>query len=108
MKEDFLKGEERLEKKGRGVDRLSLPQPWAYVTLGLINYITCEGRSIIIFNYHFHLLNNIRHQYKINLPFFLLGNIKHMAASIKTTTHPEACVTKYGLIKLIVLDALSQ
>ena len=108
LKEDFLEEEEKLEKKGRGVDRLLLPQPWADVTLGLIKYITCEGRSTIIFNYHFHLLNHLRHQNKINLPYLLLGNIKHMAAVVKTTTHPKACVTNHELIKFIVLDALSQ
>ena len=31
-----------------------------------------------------------------------------MAAAVKTTAHPEACVTNHGLIKLIVLDALGQ
>ena len=36
LKEDFLEGEEKLEKKGRGIDKLSLPQPWEDVALGLI------------------------------------------------------------------------
>ena len=31
-----------------------------------------------------------------------------MAAVVKTTTKPEACVTNHGLIKLIVLDALGR
>ena len=106
MKEDFLVGEEKLEKKGRGIDRLSLPHPWEDVSLGLIKYITWVGISTIVFNYHLPLLNHLRHQQIINLPFYLLGNIKHMAAIVKTTTHSEACVTNHGLIKLIVLDAL--
>ena len=108
MKEDFLVGEEKLEKKGRGINKLSLPHPWAAVTLGLIKYITCEGRSMIVFNYHFPLLNYLQHQQNINLPFYLLGNIKHMVATVKKTTHPEACVTNHGIINLIVLDALGQ
>ena len=31
-----------------------------------------------------------------------------MAVVVKTITHPEACVTNHGIIKLIVLNALGQ
>ena len=62
LKEDFLEGKEKLEKKGRGIDRLSLPHPWEDVSLGLIKYITFEGRSKIVFNYHFPFLNHLRHK----------------------------------------------
>lgn len=106
FKEYFLEGEEKLEEKGRGINRLSLPHPWVDVTLGLIKYITFEGRSMIVFNYHFPLLDQIWHHQKINIPFYLLGNIKNMVEIVKTSTHPEACVTNHGLIKLIVLDSL--
>lgn len=108
LKGDFLQEEESLVKKGMGIDRLSLPQPWADVSLYLIKYITCKGRATIVFNYHFPLLNHLRHQKLINLPYFLLGNIRHMATVVKTTVHPEMCVTNHGLIKFIVLNALSQ
>ena len=108
LKEDFLVGEEKLEKKGKGTDRMPLPHPWEDVALGLIKYITYEGRSMIVLNYHFPLLNHLRHHQRIKLPFYLLGNIKHMAVEVKTATHPEACVTNHGVIKLIVLDALGQ
>ena len=59
LKEDFLVGENKLENKGRGIDKFSLPHPWEDVALGLIKYITCEGRSVIIFNYHFPLLKDL-------------------------------------------------
>jgi len=41
LKEDFLQGEEWLERKGRGIDKLSLPQPCLDVALYLIKYVTC-------------------------------------------------------------------
>lgn len=59
LKEDFLQGEERLAKKGRGIDRLLLPQSWVDVTLYHIKYVTSEGREKIVFNYHFSLLNHL-------------------------------------------------
>ena len=34
--------------------------------------------------------------------------MKHMEATMKTTTHPEAHVTNQKIIKLIMLDALGQ
>ena len=73
--------------------------------MNLIKYITCEGRSIIVFNYHFTLLNHLRHQ---KLPYFMLRNINDMDETFKMAAHPETCVTNHGLIKLIVLDALNQ
>lgn len=108
LKEDFLQESESLVKKGRGIDRMSLPQPWVDVALFLIKYITCEGRATIMFNYHFPLLNHFCHEQQINLSYLLLGNIGHMATTVKMTAHPETCVTNHCLIKLIVLDALSQ
>lgn len=107
LKGDFLQEEELLVKKGRGIDRLSLTQPWADVSLYLIKYITWEGREKIVFNYHFPLLNHLQNLQLINLPYFLLGKIRHMVAVVKTTVHLETCVTNHGLIKLIVLDSLS-
>lgn len=107
LKGDFLQEEESLVKKRKGIDRLSLPQPWVDVALYLIKYITCEGRETIVFNYHFPLLNHLRHQQMINLPYLLMGNIRHMAAAMKKVVHPETCVTNHSLIKLIMLDALS-
>ena len=68
LKEDFFQGEEWLVTKGRGIDRLLLPQPWEDATLYLIKYITCEGREKIVFNYHFPLLNHAQHQQMIKLP----------------------------------------
>lgn len=107
LKEDFIQREEQLVKKGRGIDRLSLPQPWADVTLYLIKYIKCEGRATIVFNYHFSLLNYLRYRQFINLPYILLENIRNMATTIKKTMHRDTCITNCGLIKIIVLDALS-
>lgn len=107
LKEDFLEEEDLLVKKGRGVNRLSLPQPWEGLSLYFIKYITHGGREKIVFNYHFPLLNHLQHQQLINLPYFLLGNIRHMVPIVKTASHLKTCVTNHGLIKIIVPDSLS-
>lgn len=62
LKGDFLQESESLVKKGRGIDRLSLPQTWVDVSLFLIMYITCEGRATIVFIYHFSFFNHRYHQ----------------------------------------------
>lgn len=59
LKEDFLQGEERLVKKGKQIDILSLPQQWADVLIYLIKYITHEGRETIAFNCHLPFLNHL-------------------------------------------------
>lgn len=79
LKAEFLQEEEQLVKKGREIDGLSLPQPWEDVALFIITYITCEGRVTIVFNYQFPLLNHLRHELFINLPYFLMENLKHMS-----------------------------
>lgn len=94
-------------KKGRKIDGLSLPQPWADVALYLVNYIIYEGREIIVFNYHFPLLNHLRHQKMMNLPYLLLENIRHMVVAVKTVAHLENYIKNHNLVKIIVLDALS-
>lgn len=40
LKGYFLQERESFVKKGRGIGRLSLPRPWADVSLYLIKYIT--------------------------------------------------------------------
>lgn len=105
---EFLQGEEQLKKNGKGIDKSSLPWPWGDVALYIIKYITYEGRETIMFNYHFSLLNHLRHRQLVNLPYFLLENIMHMFVAVNTNAYPETCVTNHGLIKLIVLDALER
>lgn len=43
----------------------------------------------------------------MNLPYFLLENIRHMVTAMKKIAHPENYITNHDLIKLIVLDTLS-
>jgi len=107
LKGDFLQERESLVKKGRGIDKLSLPKPWPDVALYLIKYITFEGRIKIVSNYNFPLQNHLWDQQLINLPYFMVGNIRHMVVAMKTTAHLEMCVTNHDLIKLIVVNALS-
>lgn len=82
LKAEFVQGEEQLEKKGRGIDIFSLPQAWGDVSLYIIEYITYEGRETIVSNYHFALLNHLHHGKLVNIPYFLLENIRHMSVAV--------------------------
>jgi hypothetical protein len=107
-KVNFLRGEEQVKEKGKGIDRTSLPPPWKDVSYFVQRYITCEGRFTIVFNYHFMLLSHLHHGKFLNIPYFLLESMKLMASSVHQSKHPQACVSNHGLIKLLVIHALEQ
>jgi len=38
----------------------SLPYPWDEVAYHIMKYISCEGRLIMVYGYHFTLLHDLR------------------------------------------------
>lgn len=61
---------------------------------------------MIVFNYHFPLLSHIRHGKLVNFPYFLVENLRHMAAAVKASSHPKSYITIHRLINLIVTDVV--
>lgn len=106
MRASFLRGTQHVRSQGKGVDTASLPPPWQNATYFIQKYITCEGRFTVLFHYHFMLLSHLHHGHLINLPYFLLQSLKHMAISMHSSKYPETCITNNGLIKLLVMHAL--
>ena len=55
----FARGGEVLQQRGHGIARISLPPPWDTTVLGIQKFLTCEGRYIVLFHYHFKLLSHL-------------------------------------------------
>ena len=91
-----------------GILLQSLPQPWNQVIVFLKKYITCEDRYQTIYNSEFRLLSHLRHRVLLNIPYYLLNNLHHMAGFVRVSKHPLASLTHHGLIKLIILITLAQ
>jgi len=92
--------------KHRDFDRTSLPHPWEDVALFIQKFITYEGHFGIIFNYQFAFLAHLSTEQLINIPYYLLKSLKHVAKDVKGEKHPETYVTNHALIKLIIMHSL--
>ena len=107
-REAFLQEGEKVQSSRRGIALHSLPQPWDQVSIFLKKYITCEGRHQTIYNSELPLLSHLRHGTLLNIPYYLLHDLCHMAAFVQAAKHPFASLTHHGLIKLIILRTLAQ
>ena len=74
----------------------------------LKKYITCEGRYQTIYNSKLPLLSHLRHRVLLNIPYYLLNDLYHMAGFVRVAKHPLSSLTHHGLIKLIFLRTLAQ
>lgn len=74
MKKFFEKGERPVVVEN-GYGRFVLPNPYAIVSYFVMKCFTLEGRYTSMQDYHFPILNHIRHGDKINLPYFLLNSL---------------------------------
>ena len=99
-REAFLREGEQVQSSRRGIALHSLPQPWDQFVVFLKNYITCEGRYQTIYNSDLPLLSHLRHGILLNIPYYLLHDLRHMAAFVQVAKHPLASLTHHGLIKL--------
>ena len=54
------------------------------------------------------LLSHLHHRALLNIPFYLLNDLHHMAGFVRTTKNPNSSLAHHGLIKLIILWALAQ
>jgi len=61
-----------------GILGIALKGKWRNLLLVIQKFITCEGRLGSMFFYHVHLMMNILDGNEINLPYFLLNNLRKM------------------------------
>ena len=104
----FSRGGEMLQQRGHGIARISLPQSWDTVALGIQNLLTCEGRYTILFHYNFKMLYHLWHRHLMNIPYFLYGMLRQMASHVQKSKHPATSVSHHGLIKMLVLRSLAR
>ena len=80
--QDFLREGEHIQPSRRGIALQSLPHPWNQVAIFLKKYITCEGRYQMVYHSEFPLLSHLRHRALLNIPFYLVNDLHHMAGFV--------------------------
>jgi hypothetical protein len=103
----FLAGERRVPK-GRGVQLSSLPPPWPEVARFIKHYLTCEGRYQVVYQHDFLLLSHLRHNKRVNIPYFLLGCLKNMAHYCRREKDPAQSLTHHRLVQLLINQGFEQ
>jgi len=93
-----------------GVKRASLPYPWNEISYHLIKYISCEDRYIVVYGYHFRLLEELRFgaytppHHRLSIPFFLLQSLINISMKVQEGNYQQ--LAHHGLIRLIIEDSL--
>jgi hypothetical protein len=108
VQQNFFLPEERIELKGRGVQLSSLPPPWPEVARFIKHYLTCEGRYQVVYQHDFLLLSHLRHNRRVNIPYYLLGCLKNMAHYCRKDKDPTLSLTHHCLIQLLIHRGFSQ
>jgi hypothetical protein len=97
VQQNFFLPEKRIELKGRGVQLSSLPPPWPEVARFIKHYLTCEGRYQVVYQHKFLLLSHLRHNRRVNIPYYLLGCLKNMAYYCRKDKDPTLLPPYYSI-----------
>jgi hypothetical protein len=108
VQQNFFLPEERIVLKGRGVQLNSLPPPWPEVARFIKHYLTCEGRYQVVYQHDFLLLSHLRHNRRVNIPYYLLGYLKNMAHYCRKAKDPTLSLTHHRLVQLLINRGFEQ
>jgi hypothetical protein len=108
VQQSFFLAGERTVPKGRGVQLSSLPPPWPEVARFVKHYLTCEGRYQVVYQHDFLLLSHLRHDKRVNIPYFLLGCLKNMAYYCRRAKDPAQSLTHHRLVQLLINRGFEQ
>jgi hypothetical protein len=108
VQQSFFLAGERIVLKGRGVQLSSLPPPWPEVARFIKHYLTCEGRYQVVYQHDFLLLSHLRHNRRVNIPYFLLGCLKNMAHYCRRAKDPTQSLTHHRLVQLLINRGFEQ
>jgi hypothetical protein len=108
VQQSFFLAGERIVLKGRGVQLSSLPPPWPEVARFIKHYLTCEGRYQVVYQHDFLLLSHLRHNRRVNIPYFLLGCLKNMAHYCRREKDPNQSLTHHRLVQLLINKGFEQ
>jgi hypothetical protein len=106
--QNFFLPEERIIFKGRGIQLSSLPPPWPEVTKFIKRYLTCEGRYQVVYQHELLLLSHLRHNRRVNIPYYLLGCLKNMVPYCRKAKDPTLSLTHHRLIQLLIQRGFAQ
>ena len=68
---------------GKGVPIHNFKPEWIEPIKVLHSYISCEGRYVFVFKYHFRFLQHLSDESKMNLPFFFLKSLQKMSCRVR-------------------------
>jgi hypothetical protein len=108
VQQSFFLAGEGIILKGRGVQLSSLPPPWPEVARFIKHYLTCEGRYQVVYQHDFLLLSHLRHNRRVNIPYFLLGCLKNMAHYCRRAKDPTQSLTHHRLVQLLINRGFEQ
>jgi hypothetical protein len=91
----------------KGIPRSWLIHPWDELAYLTQKFITCEGIFSIIYLYHIKLLQHLKSDCEINMPYFLLQSLSKMAKAVqKQWRNTERSLYYCGFIKMIIIHEL--
>ena len=83
--------------------------PWDEVVYIIQKFITCEGRFRIVYLYHIKLLQHLKGECEINMPYFLLQSPSKMAKAVQRRAKDRmTSLFHCGLIKIIMKHELQK
>ena len=83
--------------------------PWDEVAYVIQKFLTCEGIFSVIYLYHIKLMQHLRGDCEINIPYFLLQSLSKMAKYVqKRTEDTTTSLFDCGLIKIILTHELEK
>lgn len=90
----------------KGIHVSYVKEEWTTLLLLVQNFFTCEGRFGVLYVYHAKVMMHFLGD-DINLPYFLLSNLKKMCAIVqRNPRNIEAHLYHHGLVKLLVEEQL--
>jgi hypothetical protein len=91
------------------VPRSWLQHPWDELVYIIQKFVTCEGRFSIVYLYHIKILQHLKGEKILNMPYYFLKSLSKMSMSIqKQTRNEEKSLYHYGLIKMLIVHQLQE
>jgi hypothetical protein len=108
VQQSFFLAGERIVLKGRGVQLSSLPPSWLEVARFIKHYLTCEGCYQVVYQHDFLLFSHLRHNRRVNIPYYLLGYLKNMAYYCQKEKDLTQSLTHHCLVQLLINRGFEQ
>ena len=87
----------------KGILVTNLKKKWRNFLFIIQKFITCEGRFSNMFFYHARLMRNFLEGKEINLPHFLIHNLRKMFGSIQIKMQSiDNALYHHGLVKILI------